>query len=325
MRVFVAGASGAIGKRLVPQLLARGHEVTGMTRSSRTAQALGATGAESVVADGLDREAVIRAVSGARPDVVIHQMTALSAVKSFRKFDEEFALTNRLRSEGTDNLIAAARAAGARRIIAQSYAGWNYDLTGTELRTEEHPFVAHPPANARESLAAIQHLEQAVLNAPDLEGIVLRYANFYGPETSLDVNAEIPTLIRKRGLPIIGKGTGVWSFIHVDDAASATVAAMERGTPGVYNIADDTPEAVADWLPELARLLGARPPWHVPVWLGRLAAGEVGTLMMTQILGISSARAKRALGWQPRYASWREGFRDALSPSRTEQRERAAM
>jgi nucleoside-diphosphate-sugar epimerase len=313
MKVFVAGASGAIGKRLVPQLLSRNHEVIAMTRSPRKAASLRALGAEPVVADGLDRGAVMDAVLRSRPEVIIHEMTGLAGVASLKKFDQAFAVTNRLRTEGTDYLLEAARAAGVRRFLAQSFAGWNYTRTGTELRTEDHPFVADPPASGRQSLKAIQHLERVVLSAPDLEGIALRYAGFYGPDTSIDVNGDIVDLVRKRGLPIIGKGTGVWSFIHVDDAAAATVAAMERGAPGVYNVADDEPAPVFEWLPGLARLLGAKPPRHVPAWLGRLAAGEMLVLMMTQIRGISNARARQELGWAPRYVSWREGFRSLQS------------
>jgi nucleoside-diphosphate-sugar epimerase len=313
MKVFVAGASGAIGKRLVPQLISRKHDVTAMTRSPEKAQALRALGAEPVVADGLDRDAVVRAVAQARPDVVIHEMTGLTGVTDYKKFDDEFALTNRLRTEGTDYLIEAAHAAGARHIIAQSYGGWNYERVGTGLKTEEDRFDPDPPANQRKSLEAIRYLEGAILNARDLEGTVLRYASFYGPDTGLDVNGEITNLVRKRGLPVIGKGTGIWSFIHVDDAAAATVAAMERGATGVYNVADDEPAPVAQWLPELARILGAKPPRHVPVWLGRLVAGDVGISMMTQIRGISNAKARRELAWSPRYPSWREGFRAGLS------------
>jgi nucleoside-diphosphate-sugar epimerase len=243
----------------------------------------------------------------------------------FKTFDKGFALTNRLRTEGTDHLLAATRAASVRRIIAQSYGGWNYQRTGMDLRTEEHPFVPNPPANQRKSLEAIKYLENAVLSAPDLDGIILRYANFYGPDTSFDVNGAIVTLVRKRGLPIIGTGAGVWSFIHVDDAAAATVAAAERGVSGFYNIADDEPAPVAEWLPELARLLGAKPPRHVPVWLGRVAAGDVGVSMMPQICGISNAKAKRELGWTPRYPSWRDGFRDTLSLVDALQRESVAV
>lgn len=325
MKVFVAGASGAIGKRLVPQLVRRHHEVIAMTRSSAKVGALHALGAVPVVADGLDREAVMEVVMRSRPEVIIHQMTGLTGMTDFKRFDEGFALTNRLRTEGTDHLIAAARAAGTRRIIVQSYGGWNYERTGSDLKTEEAPFDLDPPAHQRKSLAAIRYQEDAVLTAPDIEGIALRYANFYGPNTSFDVNGDIVALVRKRGLPIIGKGTGVWSFIHVDDAAAATIAALERFVPGVYNVVDDEPAPVAVWLPELARLLGAKPPRHVPVWLGRLAAGEVGVSMMTQIRGTSNIKAKRELGWQPRYGSWRDGFRETLSQVDAPQTEALAV
>ena len=313
MRVFVAGASGAVGKRLVPLLLAGGYDVTAMTRSPEKTEALRLTGAEPVVADGLDRTAVMHAVMRAEPEVVIHQMSALTGVTSFRTFDDEFALTNRLRTEGTDHLLEAARAAGVRRIIAQSYGNWNYERTGSGLKTEADPFDPNPPANQRKSLAAIRYLEDAVLGAAGIEGIALRYANLYGPGTGFAVDGAIVTLVRKRRLPIVGDGGGVWSFIHIDDAATATVAAIAPGAPGVYNIVDDDPAPVAVWLPELARVLGAKPPWRVPVWLGRLAVGEVGVSMMTQIRGTSNAKAKRELAWQLRYKSWRDGFRTGLT------------
>jgi 2-alkyl-3-oxoalkanoate reductase len=313
MRVFVAGASGAVGKRLVPLLIASGYDVAAMTRSPQKTAALRAAGADPVVADGLDRTAVVHAVMRAEPEVVIHQMTALSGVTSFRKFDDEFALTNRLRTEGTDHLLEAARAAGVRRIIAQSYGNWNYERTGSGLKTEADPFDPNPPANQRKSLAAIRYLEDAVIGAAGIEGIALRYANLYGPGTGFAVDGAIVKLVRKRRLPIVGDGGGVWSFIHIDDAVAATVAAIEHGAPGIYNIVDDDPAPVAVWLPELARVLGAKPPWRVPVWLGRLAAGEVGVSMMTQIRGTSNAKAKRELAWQPRYKSWRDGFRTGLT------------
>jgi nucleoside-diphosphate-sugar epimerase len=313
MRVFVAGASGAVGKRLIPLLIAGGYDVAAMTRSPEKTDALRVAGAEPVVADGLDRTAVMQAVMRTEPEVVIHQMTALTGVTSFRKFDDEFALTNRLRTEGTDHLLEAARAAGVRRIIAQSYGNWNYERTGSGVKTEADPFDPHPPANQRKSLEAIRYLEDAVIGAAGIEGIALRYANLYGPGTGFAVDGDIVKLVRKRRLPIIGDGGGVWSFIHIDDAAAATVAAIEHGAPGAYNIVDDDPAPVAVWLPELARVLGAKPPWRVPVWLGRLASGEVGVSMMTQIRGTSNAKAKRELGWQLRYKSWRDGFRTGLT------------
>ena len=312
MKVFVAGATGAVGKGLVPVLLAAGHQVAAMTRSAGKAGPLAAAGAEPVVADGLDQAAVRRAVIAAAPDVIIHQMTGLAGMKSLKKFDAEFAVTNRLRTEGTDHLLAAARAAGVRRVVAQSYGNWNYARTGTALKTESDPFDPTPPANQRQTLAAIEYLEQAVTHADGIEGVVLRYGNFYGPGTGIAADGDIATQVRKRGFPIVGDGAGVWSFIHMEDAASAAVAATERGAPGVYSIADDDPAPVVVWLPELALALGAPAPRHVPVWLGRLFVGEVGVSMMTQIRGASNGKAKRELGWKPRYESWREGFHVGL-------------
>src|SRR5436305_1300825 len=284
MRIFIAGASGAIGRRLVPMLVQAGHDVTGMVRSERSAEVVRSFGADVAFADALDREAVARAVREARPEVVVHELTALADL-DLRHFERTFAQTNRLRTEGTDHLLEATRAAGARRFIAQSFGGWTYGRIGTELKTEEDPFDPAPLHNQRKTLEAIRYLESATQRVPDLEGFVLRYANFYGPDTSFDVNGDVVALVRKRRLPIIGQGTGVWSFIHVDDAAGATIAAMERGAPDIYNVGDDEPTPVARWLPALAQLLDAGAPWHVPVWLGRLAVGDVGVSMMTQIRG----------------------------------------
>lgn len=312
MNVFVAGATGAIGRRLVPALLESGFNVVAMTRSPEKAAALRDLGATPVVADALKRDEVLQAVARARPDVVIHQLTDLTGVSNYKNFDAEFARTNRLRTEGTDNLLAAARAAGVRRVIAQSYGNWIYERSGTSLKNETDRLDPHPPQNQCQSLAAIQHLERAVAGATDLEGIALRYGSFYGPGTGLGAGGDLVTLVRKRGLPLVGDGAGVWSFIHVDDAAAATIAAINNGAPGVYNIADDEPVPVAVWLPELARALGAAPPRRVPVWLARLAIGEVGVSMMTQIRGMSNAKARRELGWEPRFASWRDGFRSGL-------------
>jgi nucleoside-diphosphate-sugar epimerase len=312
MKVFVAGASGALGRRLVPLLVECGFEVVAMTRSPDKQGSLRALGAEPVVAEGLDRGAVMTAVMRSEPEVVIHEMTGLTGVSSYRNFDREFALTNRLRTEGTDHLLAAARAAGARRFIAQSYGNWNYERTGAAAKTEDDPFDPDPPAHQRRSLAAIVALERAVLGAEAIEGIALRYASLYGPGTGIAHDGEIAALVRRRRLPIVGDGAGVWSFVHVDDAATATIAAIDRGAPGAYNVADDEPAAVADWLPELARALGAKPPRRVPVWLGRLASGEVGVSMMTRIRAASNAKARRELGWRPRYATYRQGFREGL-------------
>ena len=313
MKIFVAGATGAIGKPLVTQLLAGGYEVVALSRSPNHNDALRALGAEPAVADALDRAAVIEAVKRAEPDLIVHELTALTGVKSLKKFDEEFAMTNRLRTEGTDNLLAAAQAAGVKRFIAQSYGNWNYGRTGNAPKTEDDPLDTNPPANQRQSFAAIQHLEAAVAGATGIEGIALRYGNLYGPGTGIARDGDLAALVRKRMFPIIGEGEGVWSHIHVDDAASATIAAIQRGSPGVYNIVDDEPAPVSVWLPELARALGAKPPLRFPVWLGRLLVGDVGVSMMTRIRGASNAKAKRELGWSPCYASWREGFRKGLA------------
>lgn len=312
MKVFVAGASGAVGKQLVPQLLAGGYEVVAMTRSPRHTEALRAAGAEPVVADALDRSAVMRAVEQTRPEVIIHQLTALTGAKDYKNFDQEFALTNRLRTEGADYLLEAARAVGARRFIAQSFGNWDYARTGTGLKTEDDPLDPYPPRNQTKSLEAIQHLESAVTGTPGIEGIALRYGNLYGPGTGFARDGDIVAMVRKRSLPIVGSGAGVWSFIHVYDAASAAVAAIQQGAPGIYNIADDEPAPVSVWLPDLARVVGARPPIHLPVWIARMIIGEVGISMMTEIRGASNAKAKRELGWQPCYKTWREGFRKGL-------------
>jgi nucleoside-diphosphate-sugar epimerase len=314
-KVFVAGASGAIGRRLVPLLVQRGYAVVAMSRHFVNADRLRALGAEPVLADGLDRDAVLQAVMRAEPDAVIHEMTALDGVTSVRRFDSAFAVTNRLRTEGTDHLLEAARAAGAHRFLAQSYGNLGHDPRGNRAARESDPLEPDPPAQQRHSFAAVRHLERAVPHADGLTGIVLRYASLYGPGTALATDGVIVRLLRKRRFPIIGDGAGVLSFIHVDDAAAATVAALEHAEPGIYNIADDDPAPVSVWLPELARALGTKPPRHVPVWLARLAAGQVGVSMMTRAHGASNAKAKRELGWQPAYASWRQGFRLGLADS----------
>ena len=312
MKVFVAGATGAVGKFLVPQLVKGGYEVIALTRSPRHVEALRAAGAEPAVADALDRDAIVQAIQRARPEVIIHELTALTGVKNFKKFDEEFAMTNQLRTEGTDNLLAGARAAGTRRFIAQSFGNWDYARSGSGLKTEESALDPNPPEQQQKSLAAIRYLEAAVTGAEDIEGIALRYGNLYGPGTSIALDGDIVATVRKRGLPLVGDGAGVWSFIHAEDAASAAVAAIEHGAPGVYNVCDDEPAPVSVWLPELARAVGAKPPFRVPVWLARPLIGEVGVSMMTQIRGASNAKARRELGWQPRYKMWREGFRKGL-------------
>ena len=318
MRVFVAGATGAIGKPLVPLLVARGHEVVAMTRSTKGERALREAGAAPMVADGLDRAAVIRAVMRAGPEILVHEMTSLAGATNLRNFDAEFALTNRLRTEGTDHLVEAAHKSGVRRLVAQSFGNWNYERAGSQVKTESDPLDPNPPASMRQSLAAIRHLEEAVVGGDDAgtadrpEGLVLRYGNLYGSGTGWS-DPVLVQLLRRRKMPIIGDGGGVFSFVHVDDAAVATVAAIERGAPGIYNVADDEPAPVRVWLPLLAQALGAKPPRRVPTWLGRLAAGEAVASMFTQIRGASNAKAKRELGWRLIYPSWRQGFEQGLA------------
>ena len=314
MRIFVAGATGALGIHLVPRLVAAGHEVTGMTRTPSKRDALRAQGARPVVADALDPDAVARAVAEAEPEVIVHQLTALSGDFDMRKLERWMAPTNRLRTEGTDNLLAAGRAVGTRRVVAQSFAGWPFARIGGPIKTEADLLDASPPAALRTTLAAIRHLERAVTGIGWGEGMVLRYGGFYGPDTGLSADPEAPMAqaVRERKMPLVGSGGGIWSFIHIEDAAAATVAAIERGAPGLYQVVDDEPAPVRVWLPELARALRARPPRRIPRWVGRLAAGEAATVMMTEMRGASNAKAKRELGWQPRYGSWRTGFSEGL-------------
>jgi len=308
MRVFVAGATGAIGKQLVPRLVEAGHEVHGMTRSASKEALLHELGAVPVVADALDPDQVAEAVARARPDVIVHQMTAIGAL-DLRHFDRDFALTNHLRTEGTNHLLSAGQAVGVRRFVVQGVAGYGaYARTGGPVKSEEDPLDPMPAPQMRETLAAIHHLEEAVLDARWTEGIVLRYGAFYGPGTSLAPGAEQFELVRRRKFPLVGDGGGVWSFIHVADAAEATMAAVEHGSRGVYNIVDDDPAPVAEWLPALAQTLGAKKPMRVPRFVGRLFAGEAGVVMMTEVRGASNTKAKRELAWRPAHPSWRQGF-----------------
>jgi nucleoside-diphosphate-sugar epimerase len=307
MRVFVAGATGAIGRQLVPRLVAAGHEVHGMTRSESKQAMLAELGAVPVVADALDADQVAEAVAGAQPDVIVHQLTALAGMQRYT--EREAAATNHLRTEGTDHLLSAGQAVGVRAFVAQSVAAYGaYGRSGAPVKSEEDPLESAPVREMRDTLAAIRHLEQAVLGARWTEGIVLRYGAFYGPGTSLAIGEEQFELVRKRKFPVVGDGGGVWSFIHVADAAEATLAAIERGGRGVYNVVDDDPAPVAEWLPELAQMLGGKKPMRVPRFIGRLFAGEPGVVMMTEIRGASNAKAKRELGWRPAHASWRQGF-----------------
>jgi nucleoside-diphosphate-sugar epimerase len=298
MKVLVIGATGAIGLPLVSQLVERGHEVVGTSRSR--AETLRKLGAEPVLLDVLDREAVRRTVLETRPDAIVHQATALSGGLDFKHFDDAFAQTNRLRTEGTDNLLAAAKEAGVERFVAQSYGALTYARVGGPVKSEADPLDESLPESVRGTIEAIKHLEAAVLDAG---GIVLRYGSFYGAEVDPMLEA-----VRGRKVPLVGDGGGIWSLVHVADAAAATVLALERGEPGVYNVADDEPAPVREVLPAMAEAVGAPTPRKVPAWLAKLFAGEIGVVMMTEVRGASNAKAKRELGWTLRYPSWRQGF-----------------
>jgi nucleoside-diphosphate-sugar epimerase len=305
VRVFVAGGTGAVGRRLVPRLLARGHQVTATTTRADRVVALEKLGAEAVVRDSLDAASVVGAGAGARPDAIVHQMTAIAGKADLKHMDRWFATTNRLRTEGTDHLLAAAEATGVPQVVAQSYACWNGIREGGWVKTEEDPLDLLEGTAAEPVMAAIGHLEEAVTGTAG--GAVLRYGGLYGPGSSEDLVA----LVRKRQFPLVGRGTGHSSWLHVDDAASATVLAVEQRVRGVFNIVDDEPAPASEWLPYLAASAGAKRPLRVPVWLARLAAGDVAVVMMTEGRGFSNAKARRELGWEPRYASWRQGFREA--------------
>lgn len=310
MRVFVAGGTGVIGRRLVPYLVARGHQVTATTTDPGKLGLLEQLGADAVVMDGLDAESVGKAVAAAQPDAIVHQMTAISVAHAgkpdMKHMDRWFATTNRLRTEGTDHLLASAEAAGVSNVVTQSYAGWNGIRKGGWVKTEEDPLDLHTGTAAHAGMEAIRHLEDVVLKA---NGAVLRYGWLYGPGAADD----LVELVRKRQLPLVGGGTGYTSWVHVDDAASATVLAVDQQAKGVFNIVDDEPAPASEWLPYLAACAGAKPPLRVPKWLARLLAGDVAVAMMTEGRGFCNAKAKRELGWELRYPSWRKGFRDGLA------------
>ena len=306
MRVFVAGGAGVLGRRLVPQLVARGHDVTATTTSPAKLSFLDQLGAEGVVMDGLDGASVAEAVAHAKPDVIVNQMTAIAGKPDIKHMDRWFATTNRLRTEGIDHLLAAAEATGVPHVVAQSYGSWNGEQSGGWVKTEADPLNLMPGTVANPGMKAIQHLEQAVLKA---DGAVLRYGGFYGPGAT-DDQVE---LIRKRQFPLVGNGAGHSSWVHLDDAASATVLAIEQKARGVFNIADDEPAPASEWLPYLAKCAGAKRPMRVPVWLARLLAGQAAVLMMTEGRAFDNAKAKRELGWELRYPSWRQGFKEDLT------------
>jgi nucleoside-diphosphate-sugar epimerase len=312
MRVFVAGSTGAIGKFLVPHLVENGHEVVALVRAAHKAKAFEMMGVKVAIADAFRKEELTAAIRGSEPEVIIHQLTALVGVGNFKKLDEEFTLTNRFRTEVTDTMLAAARLVGTRRFIAQSFCGWPFAREGRPVKTEEDPLDPDPPASFRKTLAAIRYVEDAVGGTEGLQGLALRYGILYGPGTGIAKDGPVVELVRKRRLPIVGDGAGIWSFIHIGDVARATVAAISRGDRGIYNIVDDEPAPVSTWLPALADALGARPPHKVPAWLGKLAIGDGGVSMMTKIRGGSNAKAKRELEWRPIYPSWRRGFIEGL-------------
>jgi nucleoside-diphosphate-sugar epimerase len=306
MRVLVAGATGVIGQYLVPMIIERGHEVYGTTTQNGNLAELSGLGANGVVMDGLDAESVRGVVADVRPDAIVNEMTALKGMPDFKHFDRWFAKTNELRTQGTEHLLsAAAETATVKRFVAQSYTGWTSDDTATGPATEDEAFDAHPLAVQRTTLDAIVGQERLVLDAP-IDAIVLRYANLY----SADSMAESIALLRKRQFPIVGGGRGIWSWLHARDAAGATVAALEAGKSGVYNVADDDPAAVNVWLPYLAQIAMTPKPMHVPAFMAKLLIGDAGVRMMTRVRGVSNAKIKRELGWRPTYLSWREGFNE---------------
>lgn len=311
MRVLVAGATGAVGSRLIPLLVQAGHSVVGMARRPDGAAAIERDGAAAAIVDALDAEAVREAVLGARPDVVVHQLTALRGVTDLRDFDQALAQSNLLRTKGLDYLLAAAVEAGTRRVVVQSYCGWPYAPSGGPVKSETDPLDPDPPRRMRRTLDAILHLERATTTG-QMDGVVLRYGSFYGPDMGV-LSDTILDQIRRRRFPILGSGGGWWSFVHIDDVAVATAVAVERGAPGIYNIVDDEPAPVDQWLPELATLLGVRPPPRLPGWLGRLLVGEPMVRMMTAVRAGSNAKARRELRWSPKHASWRQGFARVLA------------
>jgi 2-alkyl-3-oxoalkanoate reductase len=295
----------------VPLLVSAGHSVVGLTRNPAKAEAKRQAGAETAAADALNRAATVAAVAGAKPDVIVHEMTSLSAANDLRRFEQTFAATNRLRTEGLNNLLAGAKQAGTRRIVAQSFCGWPYAREGGPVKAEGDPLDPEPPRELRRTLEAIRYLENGVTASSEIEGVVLRYGAFYGPNTGLFDGPMIDQL-RHRRVPLIGDANGWWSFLHVEDAAAATAIAVRSGAPGIYNIVDDEPAPVREWLPALAAMLSVKRPWHIPKWLARMAAGEPIVTLMTEAHAGSNAKAKRDLSWQPKYASWRQGFADVL-------------
>ncbi len=323
MKVFIAGGSGVVGRHLIPALAAAGHEVVATTTSRAKAERIEEWGARAVELDLLDRDAVLRSVADAAPEVVVHQATALSRPTSLRRFDRTFADTNRLRTVGLDNLLEAAKGAGAKQFVAQSFTGWPNERRGGRVKTEADPLDPNPPAAARATLWAIRHLEDRVESVEGMTGVVLRYGSLYGPGTALGEGGELLELVRRGRIPLVGAGSGIWSFVHVTDAADATRRAIEAGVHGLFNVVDDEPAPVAEWLPYLARVVGRSEPRRVPTWFARLLIGEQGIAMMTEMRGSSNERAKRELGWQLLFPSWRQGFVDGLGLAADDKRRAA--
>lgn len=311
MKVFVAGGTGVIGRRLIPRLIEQGHDVVALVRTPEKRKQVEVLGAASVVGDALDETALSAAVKQAEPEVIIHQLTSHGGLADFKKLDADFRVTNRLRTEATRTMLNAARLVGTRRIIVQSFCGLSFAREGGPIKTEDDPLDSSPPAAFSQTVGAIRSLEEALQQQADVEGIALRYGFLYGPGTSISEDGQLVAMVRKRQFPIVGDGAGIWSFTHVDDAAESA-AAVARGEPGVYNIVDDEPAPVSEWLPFLAQAVGARAPRRVPVWLAKPILGEGGIAMMTQARGGANSKAKRALGWRPTYASWRDGFVNGL-------------
>jgi nucleoside-diphosphate-sugar epimerase len=318
MKIFVAGATGAVGRPLVSALIKAGHSVVGLTRTPAKAELIRRMGAEPAIADGLDPDAIAAVLGSTRPDAVIHEMTNLAGATDLRHFGRTFAGSNQLRTRGTDILLASARETGVKRFIAQSYCGWPYARIGDAIKTEADALDPDPPAQMRSTLKAIQYVEKTVTGSVHPEGIVLRYGAFYGPDTGM-LDRAMLAQIRNRRTPLIGDGAGWWSFVHVADAAAATVKALEHGRSGsIYNIVDDDPAQVSEWLPALADIVGAKRPFHLPAWIARIIAGEHLVSMMTQVRAASNRKARTELGWEPAHPSWRAGFSEITSQSSVE-------
>ena len=312
MKVFLAGASGAIGQTLIPLLVEQGHEVFGAFRNPAHAGQVESLGATPVMVDALDGQAVADRMAEIRPQAVIHQLTAIPARLDLRHIDRDFEMTNRLRIEGTRNLATAAVKAGVEKFLAQSFAGWPYARRGITLKTEEDDLDPSPPPQMKAMLDAIEMLEHTTVREQGFTGVVLRYGPLYGPHSSIAKDGTMVEEIRQHKVPLIGQGTGVWSFLHLHDAATATVAALTHAQRGIYNIVDDDPAPVVEWLPYLAECVGAKPPMHVPNLLAKMLVGEHAVAMMNDIRGVSNEKARKELHWTPKWSSWRQGFRDGL-------------